>query len=451
MKLLSSGNVYKNFILMAIPLVLAGLLSQAFGMIDTVIVGKMIGENAVAALGATYSLIELISSVFWGLGTGSSLYIATLYGSGDKERLTNTIKLTLSAYFILSMAIGAGMIVFAKPIFAFLRVDAAIYDEAMSYYIIYIAGLAPILMNNTACYVFHALGNSAFPLVMSVTSSIVNIVGNILFVLYTPLGVAGVAISTVISAVLVCILYIIKLTATFKKLGCKARLHIDTAAILECLRYGVPCMLQQMSMYLSSFAVSPIVNALGSTATAGYTVGMRIYSINASIFQNSSKCVSNYSAQCMGARLYGKIGTGIRAGLLQALILSLPFAVACYLFPEPIATFFFNNDCSPQSIEIACMFMTRCIPFIAFSAFNNLFHSLFKGVKAMKSVVVCTASYTLARITASFILSPRYGMGGIYAALSAAWVVETAVICTIYFSGVWKSSELKAYELEASR
>ncbi|MBQ7822168.1 MAG: MATE family efflux transporter [Clostridia bacterium] len=447
MKLLSSGNVYKNFIVMAIPLVLSGLLSQAFHMIDTIIVGKMIGENAVAALGATASLIEVVSSMFWGLGTGSALYIATLYGKGEKTRLVNTVKLTLWAYFLFALLVSAFLIIFYKPIFAFLKVDADIYTDAFIYYIIYVASLAVIVLNSCAGYIMHALGNSLFPLLMSILSSIANIAGNILLVAFTPLGVAGVAIATTVSATLTMIFYIFKFKKVFREFGYTGqKLFFDRLATKECLRYGLPCMLQQMSMYISSFAVSPMVNALGSSATAGYTVGMRVYSINSSVYQNSSKCVSNYSAQCMGEKKYGKINTGIKAGFLQATVLLLPFAFVCYIFPEQIASLFFKSGSSQESISIACMFAKYCLPFIIFGIFNNLFHSLFKGVKAMKSVLVSTITYTVVRIIASFLLSPGYGMPGIYTALSIAWIAEAIVISVIYFTGIWKSKALKEYE-----
>ena len=444
MKLLSSGNIYKNFIFMAIPLILSGLLSQAFNMIDMMIVGKMIGENAVAALGATSSLIEVVSSAFWGFGTGSALYIAVLYGKGDRQKLTNTVKFTLMAYFVLAIAVGAALILFREPIFRYLCVDEAIYRDAMIYYIIYVASLEVIVFNCCACYILHSLGNSLFPLIMSIISSVINVAGNVIFVIFTPLGVSGVALATTLSAIITTILYIIKFKKIFSELGCiRQKLFLDETAFKECLRYGIPCMLQQMSMYISSLAVSPMVNILGSTATAGYTVGMRVYSINSSVYQNSSKCVSNYSAQCMGAKQYDKIGQGIKAGLLQAIAFSLPFALVCCIFPEQIVSIFFKEGSSAESIKIACMFMSHCLPFIIFGVFNNLFHSLFKGVKAMKSVLVSTVIYTIARIIASYILAPRYGMAGIYTALSIAWIAETVVICVIYFTGIWKSKELK--------
>ena len=147
MKDLTSGNIYKNFILFAIPMVFAGLFSQMYATIDTVIAGKYLGEDGLAAIGATAPLISFFSSAFWGLSSGFSIYIANLFGAKEYRLIKNTVFTGVTVFCTLIFSLSLLLVIFQGQIFEFLKVDESIAKEAGAYFSVYLLGLFLIMMN----------------------------------------------------------------------------------------------------------------------------------------------------------------------------------------------------------------------------------------------------------------------------------------------------------------
>ena len=179
MKDLTSGNIYKNFILFAIPMVLAGLFSQMYATIDTVIAGKYLGEEGLAAIGATAPLISFVSSAFWGLSSGFSIYIANLFGAKEYRLIKNAVFTGVTVFCSAIFTISLFLIIFQGPIFEFLNVDKSIVKEASVYFTFYVLGLFLIMMNTTGLLMINSFGIGTFPFIMSVLSAVLNISGNI--------------------------------------------------------------------------------------------------------------------------------------------------------------------------------------------------------------------------------------------------------------------------------
>ena len=196
-------------------------------------------------------------------------------------------------------------------------------------------------------------------------------------------------------------------------------------------------MVQQSVMYVTSILVAPIVNSIGSSATAAYSIAMRIYNINAGVYQNSSKTLTNYTAQCVGAGKTGEIKKGIRVGLIQALIFLAPFLIVSVGFAEKFCRVFFPSGFEGQALDYCVTFAKFFLPFIVFNVINNLFHSFFRGIKAMGYLVAFTAIGSVSRIIATFVLAP-YGMVGVYWAWVFSWIFESVAL-TINIKGCFKA------------
>ena len=303
MKDLTKGNIYKTFLLFSVPMILAGFLSQAYQIIDTVIAGKFLDAHGLAAIGSTSSYISFINFLFWGYYVGFSIYIAVLFGARKFER----IKTAFITNFIVGSAaillISVLSVTFRNPIFDLLRVNSEYRSDAETYFVIYMLGLFVVMGNNYGLYALNSFGIGSFPLLMSAVSTVVHIVGNIVAVKYLNAGVAGLAYSSIISALIVDVLYYIKVSGCFKEMGVgKNAKMFDLSSLKGSFRYSLPNTFQQGIMYFASFIISPIVNGIGTSATAAYTVVNRVYEFDAGIYGNASKCVSNYTAQSMGAK-----------------------------------------------------------------------------------------------------------------------------------------------------
>lgn len=446
---LTTGNIYKKFILFGLPMVLSGLLSQAYGIVDTVIAGQFLGEAGLAAVGATAQVISLISAFFYGFYSGFSIYIARLFGSKDYEKLKSDTCNVFLALALFAAGFCAVVILFSGEILDMIRVDPAVRKEAQTYFCIYTMGLFIIVFDNGFSKYLNALGISSFPFYMSVIAGVLNIAGNILSVTVLGLGVAGIALSSVFAALVVDILYLFKINRCFKEMGLqKQKLRFSIQPFRTVVKFSLPNSLQQISMYIAAAVMAPIVNGIGSDATAGYTVVMRIYNINASVYQCSSITLSSYAAQCVGSEKYGRIKKGLFVGMLQGVLFTLPFILACSVWAQPINAVFFPAGFTGNALAYAVRFSRLYLPFILFNFINNLFHSFFRGIGAMRLLLVSTVLGSVARIVAGVLLGNMYGMEGIYLGWVLSWVAEALFMLLVY---VWKFNTAPKIEREAKR
>lgn len=446
---LTEGSMAKNMIRMAIPLILSGLCTQAFNAIDMAVAGQILGDDALAAIGGTSSLIQFLSSLFWGACTGISLYTGKVFGSGKMGDAYTSARLSFFFALFGGTLIGGLAVILKAPVFTLLHIQSEVYGLTYSYFAVFFLGLGVIVASASLSYSFHAVGDTVAPLLISIGVSLLNIAGNFFFLLCTPLSVAGVALSSVLSAGCGVLVKAVLLRRTFRRLGGLGPFRPTKEMVRSSLRFGLPCMCQQSALYFSSVAVSPIVNSLGTDATAGYAVGMKVYGLISGVFQNHTKSVSVYVSQSLGAKKYGKILSVMPMGWLQSTLFTLPVMLFAFLFPEQIVVLFFK-DGNGAAFSYAADFCRICVPFIFFAIFANLFHAYYRGTGAMGPLLGCTCTYTAARILLSLLLV-GYGIGGIYFALGGSWIVESVCAVTVFFLGIWKPKEMREWERENRR
>ena len=302
MNRLYEGNIRKNFFVYALPLVLTTLLSQAYSFINSAMAGYLIGDDAFAAIGCISPFSTFISSMYWGYGTGFCVYVAILFGRGDYPKMLNVIKANLLISSLFIITISTLCIIFHETIYDFLNVEESLRAESFSYFWVHIASLFLLNISASLVYIAHAVGLTKLPFISSCISNLILIAGNYILIKFAGLGVQGTAIATVISNLFAMCFYTIMLIRSFKKLGVKiGGLYINKDELKWSIHFAFPTMLQQSVMYLCTALVSPLTNLCGASAISGYTIGMRLYDLNAGVYQSSNKTVSNYIAQCIGA------------------------------------------------------------------------------------------------------------------------------------------------------
>ena len=443
MKDLTQGNVFKKFLIFTLPLIVTGILSQSFGMINSMMVGKILGESELAYIGSTASLIEVLNAVIWGYGTGAAIYVGRLFGSKDIKRMVNAIKTNMLVACGIALLLTVVTLVFYKPIFSLLQVGKDIYHGSFVYYVLSVAGLVVFTISWCSVYIFNAVGDSTFPFLMSLITSILTVAGNAFVLMVLKTGVWGTAAVSIVAALVVDIFYIFKYKKLFKSVGAEnQKLVFDKHDILKAASLGIPCMVQQTVMYASSAGVQPVINALGKAAIAAYSICLRIYNLSAVVFQNISKCLSSYCAQCIGSGKISKVNKGIRACLTLGFAFVVPLMALCFIFPEQISGWFFN-DTTSESARLVQRYILLCVPFFVFQILNNMFHNFFRGVMAANIAAITTTFYTVVRIVSTYLLVPVWKMDGVYAGFIIAWVLEVILCSAIFFSGKWKSREIK--------
>lgn len=449
MKKLTEGNIYKTFILFSIPMILSGLLSQAYNLIDTIIAGQFLGESGLAAIGATSSVITFVSSAFSGYGVGFSVFIAQMYGAGQTQKIKRGVVMHLAIQTIISFTISALLVLFHEPIFDLLKIEPSLRSDVFRYFSVYMFGLFAMIFSTNCMLIINALGIGTFPFYMSLLSAVVNITGNILSVTVFQMGVAGIALSSALSAVSVSVCYIFRLSHCFKQMDPeKQRIRICFTEIRQGISYATPTMFQQLSMYCAGVILAPILNETGSIAIAANVVASQILHIICVLYQNASRTLTNYTAQAMGeqhspSEKRSMLNKGLRVGFLQGLLVTLLPLTVILLFAPPIVSAFFSSDAGEESFAIAVRFVRIFLPFVLFKMIGNLFHSFFRGVKAMRLVVLCTLFATVVQIAATWILTPRFGINGYFSGMVIAWIAETLLIAVFCLCKAYLPAELK--------
>ena len=439
MKNLTEGNIYKNFILFAIPVVLSGVMSQAFGLINSAIAGTYLGELGRAATGSTAGFISFISSLLWGYCAGVGLKAAILFGAKDSETLKNSFYSNIIFISVSCLSLSLICVILKNPIFTFLKVDSSIKSEASLYYMIYVSTLLLYILNVFFIKFFQALGVSAYPFKVSALTTAFGIVLRILSIVVLGMGVEGIAISAAVSALAANIFYFKKAIECLRELGCESVAPtFDKNEVKSTFRLAMPTSLQQGVMYIASFLITPSVNALGKSATAAYSVAQQTFEVNAAIYQNSAITVSSYTAQCVGAKKYENLKKGVRVGFIQGIIFLVPVLALTVIFARPLCSLFFEKGFVGESFDMALMFVRVFLPFVFFNVINNLFHNFFRGVKAVNLVLLFTAIASVFRIIATLILAPGYGLSGVYSGWVISWIGEAVIISAAYFLGGWK-------------
>jgi Na+-driven multidrug efflux pump len=449
MKKMTEGNIYKVFILFAIPLILSGVLSHMYHMIDTMIAGHYLGEHGLAAIGATSSLMTFLSTMISGYIVGFGVYIARLFGAGEYERIRRGIWTHYTVCIVLAMLIAAISVLFRNPIMDLLRVEADIRDDAMKYFLICMVGQVVFLMNTNGSILLGSLGDSGFPFWMSLLSAVLNICGNILSVTVLGLGVVGIAWASVISAGITGFCYLMRFKACFRKLlPERSRIRWSLVETRIALPYSLPAVLQQFSMYVAGLILSPMLNSMGSAVIASYVVSSQLLGICNTLYQNSSRTVSNYAAQCMGTAHEGAVKRamlkrGLWVGFLQSLLFVLVLLIPCLCVPRFAVSLFFAEGSAGESIALSVTFVRVFLPFVLFNIVNNLFHSFFRGVKAMHLLVIATVFASVVRIAVSIPLTSALGLNGFYIGMVTAWVAEAIFVLILYRLNVWVPKELR--------
>lgn len=445
MKDLTKGNIYKTFFLFGLPIVLSGLLTQTYSTIDTAIAGQYLGDQGLAAIGATAPLITFISAIFWGYYVGFSIYTAKLFSEGSYQKIKSAVLSTRILGLIVAVAISLFMIIFYRPVFDFLNIEESLRADAFKYFAVYIAGIYIITLTNANVSLLNSFGISSYPLFISAVSAVLNIAGNIFTIISLKMGVDGLALSTVFAALVGNILYEVKYRQCLKELGVnKQKSHIGLSYIKPSVSYALPTMFQQMIMYVASLFISPLVNGIGTDASASYSVISKIYDINASVYQNSTKAFTNYAAQCSGHKEYNKIKKGVRVGLLQSSLFVAPFVLVCVILPKQICSLFFKANASATAIQYAVLFTRYALPFIYFNVVNNLFHGLYRATKSAKFLFFVTFFGAAVRYVSSIILIPYYGMTGFCAGWIISWILEAVFSFALYLSGKWNPDNVKS-------
>lgn len=344
-KSMTAGSPAKLILLFALPLFIGNLFQQVYNMADAFIVGRMLGVNALAAVGCTGSLTFLIIGFAQGLSAGFSILTAQRFGAGEMDGVRQSYAASLVLGGVISLVLMAASMAGTRQLLVLLQTPPEILEDATRYLIVIFAGIPATMLFNVVSNVLRALGDSKTPLYFLVGGCVLNILLDVLLILYTPLGVMGAGVATVIAQLLAgaaCVVYIHK---TFPAL----RLHrsdwkLSRREVLRHLQMGLPMGFQSSIIAIGSLMLQYALNSLGSTAVAAFTAANKLESLGTLPLCSFGLAMGTFVAQNYGAGKLHRIRTGVLQCSAMALSWSVFMGMVFLVFGRQLATLFVGRD-----------------------------------------------------------------------------------------------------------
>ena len=332
-----SGPLFGKILLFYIPLMLSGILQLLFNAADIVVVGRFVGSEALAAVGSTSSLINLLVNVFIGLSVGANVLAARFFGAGKKEELSDMVHTAIATSLVSGIFLIFLGVLLARPALLLMETPENVIDQAVLYMRIYFIGMPATMAYNFGSAILRAAGDTKRPLYYLFAAGVVNVVLNLFFVIVCGLGVAGVAIATVISQVISAALVIrcLALSDSDYKLDLR-RLRIVPDKLLRMVQIGVPAGLQGALFSVSNVLIQSSVNSFGSVAMAGNTAASNIEGFVYTSMNAFHQTAISFTGQNYGARNYKRIGRILLICQLLVIAVGLLFGNAAYLLGDKL-------------------------------------------------------------------------------------------------------------------
>ena len=432
---MTQGRPVSHIISFALPLMAGNVFQQLYTVVDTMIVGKALGVDALAALGASDWINWMMLGIIQGLTQGFAIQMAQDFGAGHAERLRKTvgnsvILAALSTLFLLIVGQTA-----AAPILAFLHTPTEIMGNALLYLRIMFAGVPIVMSYNMLASILRALGDGKTPLRAMIVASLTNIGLDLLFVLVFHWGIAGAAIATLI-AQMVSSVFCLWNIRKISMLSCKRedfRLRAQTAGRLFIL--GLPMAFQNSIISIGGMIVQTVVNGFGVIFIAGFTATNKLYGILEIAATSYGYAMTTYVGQNMGAGEYTRIRKGVRSALLVAMVTSAVIALCMLLLGRGILGFFLSGSeqVVSQAMAIAYRYlaiMSICLPIL------YLLHIIRSALQGMGNTVLPMVSGIaefVMRALAALLLPGMIGQSGIFYAEVTAWAGADVILVCSYF------------------
>lgn len=427
-------------LIFALPMMLGNFFQQAYTMADSVIVGRFVGEDALAAVGASYSLTNVFISIAIGGGVGASVITSQTFGRRDYPRMKRSVSTALLAFLAISIALGGVGLLFSRQIMVLLNTPQNILADATTYLNIYFIGLPFLFMYNVLSSMFNALGKSRIPLYLLIFSSLLNIGLDIWMVGPLQMGVAGAAWATLIaqgiSAVLSFCIFLRELKTYPGKLEGR---FFDLRELQNMGRVALPSILQQSTVSIGMMLVQSVVNSFGSQMLAGYSAAMRIESICVVPMSAMGNAISSYTAQNIGAGKEDRVKTGYRVSYGIIFAIAAAICLVVQLLARPLISLFLEAPSAAAfDTGIACVrFMGWFYVLIGLKMISD---GVLRGAGDMTMFTVANLVNLGLRVILAVTLAPRFGIQFVWMAVPAGWLINYLISFFEYRTGKWKKA-----------
>ena len=439
---LTEGNPQSVLWKFCLPLFGSIIFQQLYNIADSLVAGKFIGENALAAVGNSYEITLIFIAFAFGCNVGCSIIVSRLFGA----KRYNDMKTAVFTTWIAGAVLCAALVVFgclcSGWLLRLIKTPEEIMADSELYLNIYIYGLFFLFFYNISTGIFSALGDSKTPFIFLAVSSTANIFMDIFFVASLNMGVAGVAWATFICQGISCIVSMIVVIKRLETVHTEGKIKRFSLPILkEIAAVAIPSILQQSFVSVGNMVIQSIINTYGTAVMAGYSASVKINNLAITSFTTMSNGISNYSSQNLGAGKYARIRQGFTAGLKMAFILCVPIVLLYFFCGETLINFFMK-DGSAEAISTGVIFLKILSPFYFVVSTKLVADGILKGVSAMVMFMITTFSDLIFRVLLAYLFSTKIGSStGIWLAWPFGWTI--GMVLSIIFYRKWVKGNIK--------
>ena len=429
---LTKGHPDKTLWRFLLPMMFSVAFQQIYNIADSMIAGKFAGEDALAAVGASYPITVIFMAFAVGMNLGASVIVSRLFGAGDRKGVKRAVTTAFASSLSLAVILTVYGYFFCRNMMEWIHTPQNIMQDGVLYLKIYVFGLIFLMLYNVCTGIFTALGDSRTPLWFLLGSSAGNIVLDLLFVAKLHWGVAGVAWATFIAQGISAVLALVTLLVRLQKFAGKERVPLfDRKLFVQILAIAVPSILQRSVLSVGNLFVQDIVNRYGSAVVAGYSGAIKLNTFAINIFMTLGSCLSSYTAQNIGAGKQERIPMGFRTGLKLSELTALPFVVLYFGLGQQMMGLFLNAE-SSAAIHAGVMFLRIVSPWYFMIVVKLMTDGIIRGSGAMIYFVIATIPDLILRIGFALMLSPRFGSTGIWMAWPFGWIAATVLTIIFY-------------------
>jgi putative MATE family efflux protein len=383
---MTKGAVTPILIKFTIPLVLGNLFQLMYNAVDSMIVGKFVGEDALAAVGTSNPLMSLVILFISGMCLGAGVLMGNYYGARDYEKLKRQISSTMIGGLMFTLILTIICVAITPLLLKIIQTQAIVMTEAVTYLRIIFCGLAFTFIYNCYASTLRALGDSRSPLYFLIISSVLNIFGDLFFVIVLKMGSVGCALSTVLSEALCCLFCGIYIKRNVKLLCLgKGWLVFDTGLFRKTVSYGWVSAMQQATVQLGKIGIQAIVNTMGVSEMAAFAVVNRIDDFAYTPEQNIAHAMTSFLAQNKGAGEKERMRKGFRSGILIEVVYGIFICLICLIFARPLMQMFVNDE---TVIALGVRYLKLIAVMYLLPAFTNGIQGYFRGIGDLKITLI---------------------------------------------------------------
>lgn len=436
---LTDDKPSKAIIKFSLPMIIGSFFQQIYTLVDSAVVGKYVGEAALASIGASFALTTIFICIAVGGGAGASVLIARYFGSRDYKRMKSAIFTSMLAFLILAIGLSAFGLLFSRKLMAMLNTPADILDMSVVYLDIYFYGLAFLFMYNIISALYQALGESKIPLYFLIFSSVLNVILDVYMVRDLAYGIKGAAYATLLAQGLSAILSFLVFIRHLRKFEVNPDRLFDFKELRLIRRLALPSILQQSTVTIGQLLVQRVVNSFGVEILAGFSAAIRVESLIIVPITSLGNAISSYSSQNVGARKLERIGKGLRASLSLLVGYCLLIFILLRTNYSAITSLFMNENSSELAIRTADSYLKFIAFFFILVGAKHCVDGVLRGVGDVRVFTLANIVNLSLRVFLSMTLAHKIGISMVWYAVPIGWF-SNLVISSIYYGKIRKDS-----------